>query len=103
MRPEIRRLTTEQFLSLLASVHPNLSRRITAVHLHHTWRPNRAQFRGLASIEAMRQLPHRPGLGRHRASISPSIPSASRGPAETGTCRRPVRRGRTGRPTPDRS
>src|SRR5688572_23174936 len=61
MRPEIRRLTTEQFLSLLASVHPNLSRRITDVHLHHTWRPNRAQFRGLASIQAMRQ--YHIGLG----------------------------------------
>jgi hypothetical protein len=54
MRPEIRRLTTEQFLSLLASVHASLTRTITAVHLHHTRRPNRAQFRGLASIEAMR-------------------------------------------------
>lgn len=55
MRPEIRRLTTEQFLSLLASVRPSLHRQLTAVHLHHTWRPTRAQFRGLASIEAMRQ------------------------------------------------
>ena len=54
MRPEIRRLTTDQFLSLLASIHATLTRKIDAVHLHHTWRPNRAQFRGLASIEATR-------------------------------------------------
>ena len=61
MRPEIRRLTAEQFLSLLASVRPSLTRKITAVHLHHTWRPTRAQFRGLASIEAMRN--YHIGLG----------------------------------------
>jgi hypothetical protein len=54
MRPAIRRLTAEQFLSLLASVRPSLTRRITSVHLHHTWRPTRAQFRGLATIEGMR-------------------------------------------------
>jgi hypothetical protein len=54
MHPVTRRLTTDQFLSLLAAVRPGLTRTITAVHLHHTWRPNRAQFRGLASIEAMR-------------------------------------------------
>ncbi len=61
MRPEIRRLTPEQLLSLLASVRPSLTRRITAVHLHHTWRPTRAQFRGLASIEGMRN--YHIGLG----------------------------------------
>jgi hypothetical protein len=61
MRPEIRRLTTEQFVSLLAAVQPGLARKITAVHLHHTWRPNRAQFRGLASIQGMRD--YHVGLG----------------------------------------
>ena len=61
MRPEIRRLTSEQFLSLLAAVRGSLTRKITAVHLHHTWRPTRAQFRGLASIEAMRN--YHIGLG----------------------------------------
>lgn len=61
MRPEIRRLTTEQFRSLLTAVRPGLGRTITAIHLHHTWRPNRSQFRGLASIEAMRK--YHIGLG----------------------------------------
>ncbi|AMY07802.1 putative protein containing caspase domain protein [Luteitalea pratensis] len=61
MRPEIRRLTTDQFLSLLASVRPGLGRKITAVHLHHTWRPNRSQFRGVASVQAMRD--YHIGLG----------------------------------------
>ncbi len=61
MRPEIRRLTPDQFLSLLISVRPSLTRTVTAVHLHHTWRPTRAQFRGLASIEAMRN--YHIGLG----------------------------------------
>jgi hypothetical protein len=32
MRPEIRRLTPEQFLSLLVSVRPGLARKITSVH-----------------------------------------------------------------------
>lgn len=61
MKPEIRRLTAEHFLSLLASVRPALTRRITSVHLHHTWRPTRAQFRGRATIEAMRN--YHVGLG----------------------------------------
>lgn len=61
MRPEIRRLTTEQFLALLTAVRPSLTRTLTAVHLHHTWRPTRAQFRGLATIEAMRN--YHIGLG----------------------------------------
>ena len=54
MPPQIRRLTTSQFVSLLTAQAPNLSRTITAVHLHHTWRPTRAQFKGAATIEAMR-------------------------------------------------
>jgi hypothetical protein len=56
MRPEIRRLTNEQFASLLGAVHPQLTRQITAVHLHHTWRPTRSQFKGLATVEAMRNF-----------------------------------------------
>jgi hypothetical protein len=61
MLPEIRRLTPEQFSALLTAVRPSLIRNITSVHLHHTWRPNRAQFRGLASIQAMRN--YHIGLG----------------------------------------
>lgn len=56
MRPEIRRLTTEQFVSLLQAQAPHLTRKITAVHLHHTWRPTRSQFRGKATVEAMRNF-----------------------------------------------
>ncbi len=31
------------------------SRRITSVHLHHTWRPNHAQWRGRSTVEAIRR------------------------------------------------
>lgn len=54
MPPEIRRLSTAQFAALLRTV--SLTRAIDAVHLHHTWRPTQAQFRGLATIEAMRNV-----------------------------------------------
>ena len=59
MVPPIKRLNLAQFASLLASV--SLGRTITAVHLHHTWRPRRSDFRGLSTIEAMRR--YHMGLG----------------------------------------
>ncbi|HUF48510.1 MAG TPA: hypothetical protein VMM93_11895, partial [Vicinamibacterales bacterium] len=54
MRPAIRRLTTDQFVTLLTAQAPELGRQIDAVHLHHTWRPTRSQFRGISTVEAMR-------------------------------------------------
>jgi len=48
------RITVPQF-ALLAQP-ALLTRRIIAVHLHHTWRPRRRDFRGLATIEAMRRF-----------------------------------------------
>jgi hypothetical protein len=54
MPAAIERLTVSQFVSLLASSASELTRKIDAVHLHHTWRPTRSQFKGLATIEAMR-------------------------------------------------
>lgn len=53
MPPPFQRLTTSQFVALLQSAQPTLTRRIAAVHLHHTWRPTQSQFKGLATIEAM--------------------------------------------------
>jgi caspase domain-containing protein/N-acetylmuramoyl-L-alanine amidase-like protein len=52
MPSQIRRLTVDQFVALVQAA--TLTRKIDAVHLHHTWRPTRAQFKGLASVEAMR-------------------------------------------------
>src|SRR5688572_9499709 len=45
------KLTIGQFEELVVSY--NWTRKIDAVHMHHTWRPNHAQYRGLASIESM--------------------------------------------------
>ena len=59
MVPPIQRLTVAQFADLLAAA--TLSRTITGVHLHHTWRPRRSDFRGLSTIEAMRR--YHMGLG----------------------------------------
>ncbi|MGE0680431.1 MAG: caspase family protein [Candidatus Binatia bacterium] len=44
-------LSLDEFIDLLA--HFPFQRRIDAVHMHHTWRPNHSQYKGLASIEAM--------------------------------------------------
>ena len=54
MPAPISRITAAQF-ALLA--HPSrLTRRIVAVHLHHTWRPRRQDWRGRPTIEAMRRF-----------------------------------------------
>src|SRR5215213_2019174 len=45
------RLSLKEFTQLLARFP--LRRQIDSVHMHHTWRPNHGQFRGLESIEAM--------------------------------------------------
>lgn len=54
MPTPIRRITAAQF-GLLAQP-AQLTRKIAAVHVHHTWRPRRQDFRGLATVEAMRKF-----------------------------------------------
>ena len=54
MPTPIRRITTAQFA--LLALPAQLTRRITSVHLHHTWRPRRQDFRGLPTVEAMRRV-----------------------------------------------
>lgn len=44
-------LTREQFIELLWTFP--FKRRIESVHMHHTWRPNRAQYKGVSTIESM--------------------------------------------------
>ena len=46
-----KKLSLEQFSELLDRFP--FSRRINAVHMHHTWHPNRREFKGEASITAM--------------------------------------------------
>lgn len=53
MPKPIQRLIVQQLIDLLEATP--FSRRINAVHLHHTWRPRRVDFRGLRTIEAMRR------------------------------------------------
>ena len=55
MPEPIARLTLAQFQLLLPDRHA-LTREIRAVHLHHTWKPERADFRGLRTIEGMRNF-----------------------------------------------
>lgn len=45
------RLTVQQFADVL-NAFP-FTRRITAVHMHHTWRPDHRSWRGAASMEGM--------------------------------------------------
>ena len=45
------RLTLDEFTALLDRFP--FTRRINAVHMHHTWRPSHAQYRGHESIAAM--------------------------------------------------
>ena len=49
--PTFKRITLEQFDRLLQQ-YP-FTRQINAVHLHHTWRPRQADFRGHDTIVAM--------------------------------------------------
>lgn len=51
MPAPFKRLSVAEF-SLLLERFP-FSRRVTSVHMHHTWRPNHAQFRGHESIVSM--------------------------------------------------
>lgn len=51
MPPPFQRLTIEQFAGVLAAFE--FRRRITCVHMHHTWRPNRAMWRGHDSMIGM--------------------------------------------------
>lgn len=51
MPAPFRRLDTAQFAELIRLFR--FTRKITAFHVHHTWIPTRAQFKGLATIEAM--------------------------------------------------
>ena len=47
-------LTLTQFRELVAAFP--FTRQISVVHMHHTWRPNHSQYRGLSSIEAMHEF-----------------------------------------------
>lgn len=51
MPAPFRRLTLEEFTAVLDRFP--FTRRINSVHMHHTWRPNHAQYRGHESIVAM--------------------------------------------------
>jgi hypothetical protein len=50
----IRRIGIADFERLLDAWQP--ARRIDAFHVHHTWRPRHRDFRGIATIEAMRRF-----------------------------------------------
>ncbi len=47
-------LTLVQFRDMLLRFP--FSRAVSTVHMHHTFRPNRAQYKGLASIDAMHEF-----------------------------------------------
>jgi hypothetical protein len=51
MAPPFIRLTLDELDDLLQRF--DFTRRIDAVHMHHTWRPDHAQYRGEATIESM--------------------------------------------------
>lgn len=51
MPAPFKQVTREQFAQLLASY--KFTRKINAVHMHHTWRPNHSQYRGHDTIVSM--------------------------------------------------
>lgn len=53
MAPQFYPLTLEEFTDLLEKFKLNFTRRIDSVHMHHTWRPNHAQYQGEKSIVSM--------------------------------------------------
>lgn len=53
----IRELTQEQFAEMLKQFVSIAGNRVLReVHLHHTWRPRQADFRGRSTVEAMRRV-----------------------------------------------
>jgi len=53
MPKPFRKLSLDEFLAELRAFARTSPGVIDAVHMHHTWRPSHAQWRGLDSIEAM--------------------------------------------------
>lgn len=51
MPAPFKQLTRDQFADLLSQFH--FTRKINAVHMHHTWRPNRSMYRGHDTIVSM--------------------------------------------------
>lgn len=51
MPAPFQRLSVDQFAAVLRAF--DFRRRITGVHMHHTWRPSHAQWRGHDSMVAM--------------------------------------------------
>jgi hypothetical protein len=49
-----RRLSVAEFADLLARFP--FTRRVNQVHMHHTWSPSRKEWRGAASVQAMRDF-----------------------------------------------
>ena len=88
MPTPIRRITAAQF-SLLAQP-AQLTRKIAAVHVHHTWRPRRQDFRGLATVEAMRKF-HMEQNGWSDLAQHLTIEPPGCGPGATGTSRQRAR------------
>jgi hypothetical protein len=51
MPKEFHQLSLDQFVELLGTFP--FERRIESVHMHHTWRPNHSQYKGLTTIVSM--------------------------------------------------
>jgi hypothetical protein len=51
MPPPFQRLSVPQFAGVLQAF--SFKRKVTAIHMHHTWRPDHRQWRGVASMEGM--------------------------------------------------
>jgi hypothetical protein len=92
----IRRITAAQF-GLLAQP-AQLTRKIAAVHVHHTWRPRRQDFRGLATVEAMRKFHMEQNGWSDLAQHLTIDRRAGCGPGATGTSRRRARPATTAPP-----
>lgn len=60
MPAPFRRLDAAQFAELIRLF--TFTRKVTAFHVHHTWIPTRAQFKGLATIEAMERAHRQRGF-----------------------------------------
>src|SRR5437899_2616653 len=72
-------LTIDQFAQILSRP---LQRKIVEIHVHHTWRPNHATYRGLASIEAVYQ--YQTGPQNNWSDIAQHITIAPDGTIWTG-------------------
>lgn len=66
MRPNFVPLSLAQFQLVVSRYR--FKRQITTVHVHHTWRPRKTDYRGISTIQGMWRYHRGEGMAGHRTA-----------------------------------